>query len=232
MQYTNHYNLNLPEGSDIVNPLIQDNPNYTAIDNALYANKLRVIGNATHSKTGTSHTITRADTDIPVFKFVTTGDYDIGDTFTVDGVTVTPRIADGGTIKNKAFVINSTIECALDGTILNILNVSGNVSADDVILSDNSTVQNAIDVRPIIRYSTSILVTGDGSNIIAGSETFVTPFPHTLFGIIPSIRRNANDDSPFDSEVRIKNANLNGFTYAFRGRAGVSYYIDYVALGN
>ena len=123
MQYTPHYNLNLPEGTDIVNPLVQDNPNYTAIDTALYNNKLRVVGGATHVKTGTNHAITLADSDINQFKFVATGDYATGDTFTVDGVTVTPRIADGSTIPNEAFKINSTVLCVLDGTVLNLINV-------------------------------------------------------------------------------------------------------------
>lgn len=135
MQYTPHYNLNLPEGSDIVNPLVQDNPNYSAIDAALYANKLRVIGDATVTKTGTTHTITRSDTDIPVFKFIATGDYDIGDTFTVDGVSVTPRVSDGSTPKNKAFVINSTVFCILDGTILNLIGVEGEKSRNHVTVT-------------------------------------------------------------------------------------------------
>ena len=137
MQYTPHYNLNLPEGTDIVNPLVQDNPNYTAIDTALYGNKLRVVGTATHVKTGTNHTITLGDSDINQFKFVATGDYATGDTFTVDGVTVTPRIADGSTIPNGAFKINSTVLCALDGSILNLINVDA-INGDTLTTALNS----------------------------------------------------------------------------------------------
>lgn len=128
MQYTTHYNLNLPEGPDIVNPLVQDNPNYTAIDTALYNNKLRVIGSASEVKSGTVHAITRSDTDINVFKFVSTSDYVTGDTFTVDGVTVTARVADGSTIPNGAFKINSTVLAVLDGTILNLINITGTIT--------------------------------------------------------------------------------------------------------
>lgn len=157
MQYTSHYNLNLPEGTDIVNPLVQDNPNYSAIDAAMYANKLRVIGTATHVKTGTNHAITLGDSDINQFKFVATGDYATGDTFTVDGVTVTPRIADGSTIPNGAFKINSTVLCILDGTILNITNIAGNpvVDPSDIILSNGESVEAAL-------VKGSVSVTADG----------------------------------------------------------------------
>ena len=141
MQYTPHYNLNLPEGTDIVNPLVQDNPNYSAIDTAMYANKLRVIGTATELASGTVHALTRSDTDINAFKFVATADFNTGDTFTVDGVSVTARRADGATLKNKAYVINSTVFCILDGTILNFIGLDGVVDASDVKYSNNETVE-------------------------------------------------------------------------------------------
>ena len=157
MQYTPHYNLNLPEGTDIVNPLVQDNPNYSAIDTALYGNKLRVVGTATHVKTGTNHAITLGDSDINQFKFVATGDYATGDTFTVDGVTVTPRIADGSSIPNGAFKINSTVLCILDGTILNLINVDGEIviDPDNIILSNGVSVEDAI-------LPGSVSITADG----------------------------------------------------------------------
>lgn len=160
MQYTNHYNLNLPEGTDIVNPLIQDNPNYSAIDTALYNNKLRVIGNATHVKTGTNHAITLGDSDINQFKFVATGDYASGDTFTVDGVTVTARIADGSSIPGGAFKINSTVLCILDGTLLNLINVDSVPNPNNIILSNGESVESAI-------VKGSVSVTGDGVKSMA-----------------------------------------------------------------
>lgn len=147
MQYTPHYNLNLPEGTDIVNPLIQDNPNYSAIDDALYNNKLRVVGNATHTKTGTNHSIVLADSDIKAFKFVATGDYVTGDTFSVDGVTVTARAADGGTIPTGAFKINSTVMAILDGTLLNLINVTSVIDANAVQYDSNDTVKQKIDAN-------------------------------------------------------------------------------------
>lgn len=151
MQYTTHYNLNLPEGSDIVNPLIQDNPNYTAIDAALYANKLRAIGTATEVKSGTVHALTRSDTDIPVFRFVATSDYNTGDTFTVDGTSVTALLPDGTTPKNKAYVINASVVAILDGSRLTFVGVDGEIEASDVEYDNSgsgltaSNTQAAID---------------------------------------------------------------------------------------
>ena len=167
MQYTPHYNLNLPEGTDIVNPLVQDNPNYTVIDATMYANKLRVIGTATELASGTVHALTRSDTDINAFKFVATADFNTGDTFTVDGVSVTARRPDGATMKNKAYVINSTVLCILDGTILNFIGVDGvvdgsNVSYDNTISGlSASTDQDAIDeICDRMNYSTTEHVIG------------------------------------------------------------------------
>lgn len=172
MQYTPHYNLNLPEGSDIVNPLVQDNPNYTAIDTALYNNKLCVVGSATHVKTGTNHAITLADSDINQFKFVATGDYVTGDTFTVDGVTVTPRIADGSSIPNGAFKINSTVLCILDGTILNFIGVGGVADADDVFFDNSGTDLLSTDVEDAIKEVNNKLAAGSVSATAVSGDTY------------------------------------------------------------
>ena len=139
MQYTTHYNLNLPEGPDIVNPLVQDNPNYSAIDSVLYANKLRVIGTATELTTGTTHALTRADQDIATFKFVATSDFHAGDTFTVDGITVTARLSSGVSLPEGSYKINSTVVCELNGTLLNVLNVFAYTDASHCMMNDGVT---------------------------------------------------------------------------------------------
>ena len=165
MQYTPRYNLNLPEGTDIVNPLVQDNPNYSAIDTAMYANKLRVIGTATELASGTVHALTRYDTDINAFKFVATADFNTGDTFTVDGVSVTARRSDGSQMKNKAYVINSTVLCILDGTILNFIGVDGVVDSEDVSFDNTGTNLSATDVEGAIKEVADrgkVSVTSDG----------------------------------------------------------------------
>lgn len=150
MQYTTHYNLNLPEGTDIVNPLVQDNPNYTAIDTALYNNKLRVIGSASEVKSGTVHAITRSDTDINIFRFVATSNYVTGDTFTVDGTSVTAVLPDGTNPKNGAFVINASVLCILDGARLSLVGIEGSVEASDVEYDNSNSGLSANNVNSAI----------------------------------------------------------------------------------
>ena len=153
MQYTTHYNLNLPEGTDIVNPLVQDNPNYSAIDTALYDNKVRVVGNATEIKSGTVHAITRSDSDIDVMRFTATGDWITGDTMTVDGTPVSVYLQDGTAPLTGAYVINTEVVAVIKGsrvTLYGAQKLPGYTAAD--ISYDNtdsglsaSDVQDAID---------------------------------------------------------------------------------------
>ena len=217
MQYTPHYNLNLPEGTDIVNPLIQDNPNYSAIDTAMYDNKLRVIGNATHVKTGTNHAITLSDSDILAFKFVATGDYATGDTFTVDGVTVTARIADGSSIPSGAFKINSTVLAILDGTLLNLINIQSTPDPDDIILSNGVSVEDSI-----IRGSYTITSTS--------GMTWADVFNDVFSNIDTS--KISNDSIMFvdDNLFRLSAETSNVFHYTFELVTGSEIYLNTVEL--
>lgn len=174
MQYTTHYNLNLPEGTDIVNPLVQDNPNYTAIDTALYNNKLRVIGSASEVKSGTVHAITRSDTDINVFRFVATSNYATGDTFTVDGVSVTAVLPDGTNPKNGAFVINASVLCILDGTRLALVGLEGEVEASTVSYDNTNSGLNATEVQSAIDEINDKLNAGSVSVTADGTKTWAT----------------------------------------------------------
>lgn len=128
MQYTPHFNLNLPEGTDVVNPLVQDNPNYTAIDAAMFANKQAVIGSATELVSGTAHAITRANTDSDYFRFTATGNWTAGDTVTVDGNPVSVYLTDGTTPATGAYVINSEVLGMLAGSRLTLI-VSGKTTS-------------------------------------------------------------------------------------------------------
>lgn len=150
MQYTTHFNLNLPEGTDVVNPLVQDNPNYTAIDTAMFANKQAVIGTASEVASGTAHAITRANTDSNYFRFTATSNWTAGDTMTVDGLTVSVYLSDGQTPASGAYVINSEVFCMISGTRVTLL-TSGNQTAAQTTYSNAvsgltaTNVQDAID---------------------------------------------------------------------------------------
>ena len=153
MQYTTHYNLNLPEGTDIVNPLVQDNPNYSAIDSALYNNKLRVVGNATEVTSGTVHAVTRSDSDIDVFRFTATGNWTTGDSMTVDGTPVSVFLPDGTAPLTGCYVVNSEVEAVINGSrvTLQLANPGvTSVDADDVVYDNTTSGLAATDAQAAI----------------------------------------------------------------------------------
>ena len=182
MQYTPHYNLNLPEGSDIVNPLVQDNPNYSAIDTALYDNKVRVVGNAAEIKSGTVHAITRSDSDIDVIRFTATGDWITGDTMTVDGTPVSVYLQDGTAPLTGAYVINTEVVAVINGsrvTLYGAQKLPGYTASD--ISYDNSgsgltasDVQDAVD--EVNQAINGVKQTQDGSAFFGPTITLDTGY--------------------------------------------------------
>ena len=130
MLQSDHYELKLVEGSDIVNPLVIDRPNYEVIDGVMYNNESQAIGNATELKSGTIHAITRSKGNQRFFIFTATSNYDLGDTFTIDSVPVTALMPNGTALPDKAYVVNSTVLCSLVGTLLTVYTV-GSALADD-----------------------------------------------------------------------------------------------------
>lgn len=128
MTKTNNYELNIVEGSDKVNPLVVDNPNYEKIDEVMKKNADSAISTATELKTGTVHALTRVNSDCPVFRFVATSLFTTGDTFTVDGVQVTALLTDGTPLVTGCYVIGANVLCCLTGTTLSVYvaqNLSG-----------------------------------------------------------------------------------------------------------
>ena len=130
MLQSEHYGLKLVEGSDIVNPLVIDRPNYETIDGVMYGNESQAIGNATELKSGTIHAINRSKGNQRFFIFTATSNYELGDTFTVDSVPVTALMPNGTALPNMAYVVNGTVLCSLVGTLLTVYTV-GSALADD-----------------------------------------------------------------------------------------------------
>ena len=121
MGTTTNYGYNVPVGSDNVNLLPQMAANFPMIDSDLKAVSNTGVGTATELVTGTVHALTRADRDRNVFKFVATSDFEAGETFEVDGVQVTAKTPDGRNLSTGAYVINSSVLCMLDGTLLTVI---------------------------------------------------------------------------------------------------------------
>lgn len=134
MRTSEYYDLNLVEGTDLVNPLIQDVPNYEKIDEQMFLNSIASVGQAVELKSGTVHALTRENPDASMFRFVATSRYDEGDTFTVDGVQVSGLLTDGTTLSDGAYVINANVLCCLTGGVLTLFTVPGAIQ----------TAQNAL----------------------------------------------------------------------------------------
>ena len=160
MNYTTNFNLNKPEGTDLYNHLTVDNPNMDIIDGAMQANKLASIGAATELVSGTVHAITRSDSNQNIFKFKATGDFHLGDSVTVDGVSVNAFTTAGQQLLEEAYVLSAEVICVLDGTNLWVL-VNKIPDASEIPYNTTDNVDNALDV--VGDKTTNMFVTRDFS---------------------------------------------------------------------
>ena len=135
MTNTTNYQLKKVEGTDLFNPLTQINPNWDSIDTAMKANEVAGVTNCTHSKSGTLHALVRATAGVPVIRFTATGDFRTGDTFTLDGQSVTVRMPDGSSLPDYAFRINSNMIGVQAGGILTLFTNGAAVDTSKFMLT-------------------------------------------------------------------------------------------------
>lgn len=128
MNRTEYYNLGLPEGADVFNPLSPFNENMEAIAEQMHTNEIKSIGQATELKSDTVHSITRVTPDSTFFSFTATSDFNAGDVFTVDGIQVTAKTPTGEALGTGAYVINSQVLCVLVGTLMTVFTSTGKVA--------------------------------------------------------------------------------------------------------
>ena len=139
MTNTTYYNLNIVEGTDIVNPLTVDNPNYEKIDETMHNNAVAGVTLATEIANATVHAITRENSDCAVIRFIATSRWKAGDTATVDGVPVTTLLPNGETLPDGAYIINANVLCILTGTNLTVYVGEKKVeNASDIIYNDTN----------------------------------------------------------------------------------------------
>ena len=149
---TTNYGFNIAEGSDTVNLLTQCYPNFTSLDSILYPIEQSGTTTATVTKVSNVHQIVRVNSNCNMLRFVATANYAAGDTFTVDGASVTATAVSGEALPAGAFVINQSVLCILNGSVLTVLaggksdpaatDVSYNNAVSGLAATD---VQNAID---------------------------------------------------------------------------------------
>ena len=151
MQYTTNYNLITVEGTDVVNPLVQMNPNFTDIDSIMKDNADATVARATCTKTGTNHAVTTTNSDAAMQRFTATGNWETGDTMTIDGVSVSVYLPDGTAPQTGCFVINSEVIIAINGTRVTLYCAPAlSQSASDISYDNTLSGLSASDVQDAI----------------------------------------------------------------------------------
>lgn len=170
MSLTPNYGMTIPASTDTVNLLTQNYPNFSILDTELKNVSNSSITVAVETKVGTVHNLVRSDSDRDVIRFTATSNYNAGDTFTVDGVTVTATTPAGTSVPSGAYVINSTVFAILDGTRLTVF-AGGTNDANDVSYDNTGSGLTANDVQGAIDELKAdidnldagfVQVTGDG----------------------------------------------------------------------
>lgn len=175
MTYTTNYNLMLVEGTDVVNPLTQLNPNISDIDSQMKSNADATVARATCTKTGTTHAVVTSNSDAAMQRFTATGNWETGDTMTIDGVSVSVYLPDGTAPQTGCFVINSEVIIAINGSRVTLYAAPALSQQASDISYDNtlsglaaSDVQDALDelaLAPKGMYALGIVTTDAGCTV-------------------------------------------------------------------
>lgn len=168
---TEHYALQIDQGSDIFNPLTSIFPNFQKIDTAMWANKLGGIVTGTHLLSGSVHAITVSDAEgFAVFRFVATANYTEGQTFTVNGTPVTAATTAGTSLGSGCFVVNQNVLCCLVGTQLTLyVSDTGGTAADSEKLGGElpSYYATATQLTGVQAIANNALQTANSANTTA-----------------------------------------------------------------
>lgn len=157
MNQTTNYNFNVPVGSDVVNSLVQDFPNWSSLDTILRNIANTGITTATHIKSGTIHTLSFSDTTVPMIRFQATADFNTNDTFTVNGLSVSALTVAGESLPAGAFVIGSMVLCELRDNLLTVYSsgsdastLEGHPASYFATNSDLQTVDDKADANKVL----------------------------------------------------------------------------------
>lgn len=206
MTNTTYYNLNIVEGTDIVNPLIVDNPNYEKIDVAMHDNAVAGVTLATEIANATVHSITRENSDCAVIRFIATSQWKAGDTATVDGVPVTALLPSGETLPDGAYVINANVLCILTGTNLTVY-VEGKKTqnANDITYNDTTVGAELVKLDgEIVRLDGEIDNINSNLNVYNASSGYID---------ISSYTDNNKYVIPSDGYLYINSLSGTGYIY-------------------
>lgn len=134
MNQSTNYNFNLPEGTDLVNLLTQLIPNWSALDTILKGVQDATFQNATETVSLGVHAITRLTPQAKLLKWVATGNFEAGETFTIDGISTPAALPSGEALGDDAYITGAVVIAALnsDESALTVYVTSGTqaVAAD------------------------------------------------------------------------------------------------------
>lgn len=180
MTNTTYYNLNIVEGTDIVNPLTVDNPNYEKIDEVMHDNAVSGVTLATEITNATVHAITRENSECAVIRFIATSRWKAGDTVTVDGVPVTALLPSGETLPDGAYVINANVLCILTGTNLTVYAERKKTDTANDIKYNNTNVGAELD-----KVNSNLIKIKHFTNISTGADSLAAiPIDTSEYNVI------------------------------------------------
>ena len=220
MTTTPNYSFTIAEGTDTVNLLTQSYPNFTSLDSILKAIEETGITTSVATKVGTVFQIVRTNTDLPVMRFVATANYAAGDTFTVDGVSVTATAMNGTALPAGAFVINQSVECILNGSVLTVVGVAGatSIAAQDVTYDNTVSGLTATDVQNAIDEVNSTAVAAAGVELTASLSAGATSVTFTDAAITATAKLMLFFDDVFIPFTGVT-AGVGTVTYTFEALA-------------
>ena len=173
---TTYLELNKPQGTDLVNPLVDTNPNWDIIDASFHEMDERSFANCTEVVTLGVHAISRLNTYTKFLKWIATANYTAGETFTVDGNLIAATTPAGAALATNAYVTGSVVIACLnaDDSAMTIFVSGTNVATDSERLggelpsyyataSDLGDAQTDITNLENLAGNTSIVGIGDGT---------------------------------------------------------------------
>lgn len=189
MTQTTYYEFNKVEGTDLVNPLVDTNPNWDALDADLHDFNERSIANCTEVVSLGVHAISRLDTTAKFLKWIATANFTAGDTFVVDGNAVAAANPAGDSLATNAYVSGAVVLACLnsDNSAMTIYVTGTNVASDSARLggklpsyyaTDEDMTAAETDITNIqaLQGNTSIVGIGDGTltGAVSSLDTEVT----------------------------------------------------------
>ena len=173
---TTYYEFNKPSGTDLVNPLVDTNPNWDIADAALHELNERSVANCTEVVSLGVHALSTLNTDTKFLKWIATANFTAGETFTLNGIAVAAATPSGAPLATNAYVSGAVVMACLnsDNTAMTVFLSGTNVASDSERLggelpsyyATNSDMGNAqTDITNIQNAlgNTSIVGIGDGT---------------------------------------------------------------------